>query len=115
MRNVTDIHPELLAHFADQQREQQRYVQTAVVGRNVRETRDAALALLDRYVERGLQMDESAVRADAVLRESERFLEEAQGASRFFCCLCVPLWWFQCQSGAALPLKKWKRVVKNDE
>jgi hypothetical protein len=95
------IHPELLAHFADQQREQQRHVQTAVVGRNVRATHQAALALLDKYVERGLQMDEGERRAEAVLRESQRFAHEAQGVNTgFFRCLCIPAWWFDCNGGS---------------
>lgn len=93
----TKFHPDLLAHFAAKREEQQHYVQTAMVARTVRSTRDAALALLDKYVERGVQMDESAVRADAVMRESELFAQEAQGASRFFCCFCVPRWWFECK------------------
>lgn len=90
------LHPELLAHFADQQKEQQRFVQTAMVGRNVRQVKEATLALMDKYIERGLQMDESATRADEVLRESERFAHEAQGENRFFRCVCIPIWWFEC-------------------
>ena len=101
---MDQIHPELQAHFANQQREQQRYIQTAIIGRNVRQSRDAAFALLDKYVERGLQMDEGAMRADALVRESERFTQEARGVSRFFYCMCIPRWWFDCtrHGGSAL-------------
>ena len=108
----TSIHPELLAHFADQQREQQRHVQTAVVGRNVRATRDAALALLDKYVERSVQMDESEARAEAVMQVSARFAQEALGVNRFFRCFCIPIWWFDCHGGLQQQQKTTRRGTR---
>jgi len=99
------LHPELLAHFVECQREQQHHVQVALVGRNVRQAAAATLTLLDSMAERGLRMDEAAVRADALVRDSERFARDAEGENAYFCCLWIPRWWCQRASSSA----KWKR------
>jgi hypothetical protein len=95
------MNPEVLAYFAQQQREQQHYVRTAQVQRNVRETRDATLALMDKYIARGLAMDEQEERSNAVLLQSRAFASEAQGMNRFYACWCFPLWWCERGGGGA--------------
>lgn len=99
------LHPELIIYFAGRQREQQHYVQAALVARTVRQTAAATLTLLDRMAERGVQMDEATARADALVRDSERFAREAEGENAYFCCYWVPRWWCQRVNVTA----QWKR------
>jgi hypothetical protein len=97
MNSSPSLHPELLEYFADQQREQQHYVRTAEVQRNVRATKEATLALLDKYIARGVEMTDTEQRAEQVMRQSQDFAHEAQGVNRFYACWVIPLWWFDCQ------------------
>jgi hypothetical protein len=85
---------DIIAHFDAKRQEQQQYVLTAEVQRNVRNVYAKTLQLMDKYIARSIQMDDTEARVTQLEEQSRDFLITTQQANRCnytaWCCWC---WW----------------------
>jgi len=98
--------------------EQQHYVLTATIERDVRQTRAHAYALLDKFAARGNDLERSEMRAHEVSASSEILVRAIEVKNQTFLMrmwLEVSSWWiwpaiFCCKSGGGSPekAKKWR-------
>ena len=58
--------PATQALFADQQRQQQHFVQTAQIQKNLRETTVRAISILDQLAQRGESLSQQGARAEEI-------------------------------------------------
>lgn len=75
--------------FDDSRRQQQHYVQTAEIQRNLRETTETALRVLTVLAERGETLDKQEEHARLVMESSEAMVWQAEIISGSnWCCCC---------------------------
>jgi hypothetical protein len=89
--------------FEESRRQQQHYVQTAEIQRNLRQTTQIALSVLSTLAERGETLDKQEQHANLVMESSEEMAKQAEvirGAGKgwraWLCCWC-------CWNGFAVP------------
>lgn len=98
--------------FEESRRQQQHYVQTAEIQRNLRQTTQIALSVLSTLAERGETLDKQEQHANLVMESSEEMATQAEfirGAGkgwRAWLCCCCP--W----NGSAVPIAVPKAVPK---
>jgi hypothetical protein len=81
--------------FDDNRREQQHYVKTAQIQKNLRETTETALKVLSDIAARGKSMDEQEEQSRIIMESSENMAqqaEEVRGVQRWrrWCWCCKP-------------------------
>lgn len=75
-----------LEAMEDSRRQQQHYVRTAEVQRNLRETKVVALRVLDKMADRSVELDRQEAQAQAVMESSEEMWAEAQAVRESRTC-----------------------------
>jgi hypothetical protein len=84
--------------FDDNRREQQHYVKTAQIQKNLRETTETALKVLSDIAARGKSMDEQEEQSRLIMESSENMAqqaEEVRGMQKWrwwwcWCCKSTP-------------------------
>ena len=101
--------------FAVQRRQQQHFVQTAQIQKNLRDTTVRALSVLDQLAERGETLDQQAMRADDIEASSTSLAMEIarETEGRTWWGWFKRLWTNNCFCGTATPIVvvKKKRVL----
>lgn len=89
--------PEVRRYFEQQKREQQVYVNTAHIKKNLRETTIVAINAMDKLIQRGTQLEMVEEEAEQLQQTSKLFLVDTLPWWKFYLfCNCLPTWW--CKS-----------------
>jgi hypothetical protein len=83
--------------FDESHRQQQHYVKTAEIQRNLRETKETALRVLTKLSERGESLDRQEEQARFIMESSEQVAEAASETNKRCCC------WFFCKNKKGPP------------
>lgn len=99
--------------FAESRREQEHYIKTAEIQRNLRQTTETALRVLSTLAERGETLDKQEEHAQQVLESSEELARQA-AAETSGRCLCVNWrwWWWSKKKPRPASKKKIFRFSK---